>query len=155
MKSWLIIHHNQMSKKKLPAITVGDKQLEVVYVPISSLKPHPKNPRVWSDAATEQLAQSIKNFGLVDPLVINSAPGRENLIIGGNFRFMVAKQLGYEEVPVVFISVPDEDKELELLVRLNKNVGEFDWAALAEFGEQMLADTGFSSEELDEIFPVE
>ena len=44
------------------------------------------------------------------------------------------------------------DREKELNLRLNKNVGEWDWNLLAEFDENLLADIGFSSEELDDIF---
>lgn len=144
-----------MPNNKIESVQVGDKNLQVVYVPISELKPHPQNPRIWSYDATEQLKASIQKFGMVDPLVVNSAPGRENIIIGGNFRYEIAKELGYQELPVVLIYIEDVEKERELLVRLNKNVGEFDWAALGDLGEEALQDIGFSSEELDEIFPVE
>jgi DNA modification methylase len=133
----------------------NDLQLRVKYVPIDQLKPHPKNPRVWDAEARKQLKESLEKFGQVDPLVVNSAPGREGIIIGGNFRYEMAKELGYKEIAVVYINVPDEEKELELLIRLNKNIGEFDWAALAEFGEEILKDIGFDSEELDDIFPVD
>lgn len=144
-----------MNTNKLSTVQVGDRKLEVVYVPVSELKPHPQNPRIWSYDATEQLKKSMERFGIVDPLVVNSAPGRENIIVGGNFRYEIAKELGYQEIPVVYIYVEDVEKERELLVRLNKNVGDFNWSALAELGEGILQDIGFSSEELDEIFPVE
>jgi ParB-like chromosome segregation protein Spo0J len=38
--------------------------LEVIYLPISSLKPHPQNPRVHKEKQVGQIAQSIKAFGL-------------------------------------------------------------------------------------------
>ncbi|OGE78890.1 MAG: hypothetical protein A3A83_03335 [Candidatus Doudnabacteria bacterium RIFCSPLOWO2_01_FULL_48_57] len=133
----------------------NDSQLRVKYVPLNQLHPHPKNPRIWDAEARKQLKESLEKFGQVDPLIVNSAPGRENIIIGGNFRYEMAKELGYTEIAVVYICVPDEEKELELLVRLNKNTGEFDWKALAAFDEKFLGVVGFSSEELDEIFPVE
>ena len=47
------------------------------------------------------------------------------------------------------------EKEKELNLRLNKNVGEFDWGLLSKFNEEFLADVGFSSEELDEIFEID
>ncbi len=53
------------------------------------------------------------------------------------------------------LSKPDLKKEKELNLRLNKNVGEWDWSLLSEFGETALADIGFSSEELDDIFNIE
>ena len=65
------------------------------------------------------------------------------------------KELGIKTVPVVYISLPDIEKEKELNIRLNKNVGEFDWGLLAKFDEGFLTDIGFSSEELDDIFDIE
>jgi len=65
------------------------------------------------------------------------------------------KELGYKEVPVIFLNIPDIDKEKELNIRLNKNTGEFDLELLSNFSEAFLAGTGFTSEEIDEIFAVD
>lgn len=131
------------------------QNLKVQYVDINQLKPADYNPRKWSEEAARQLTESIKRFGLVDPFIVNSAENRKNIVIGGHFRLKVAKDLGYIEVPVVFISIPDIEKEKELNLRLNKNVGEFDWDLLAKFDESFLAYVGFSSEELDDIFEID
>jgi len=129
--------------------------LNIVYVPINSLRPSEYNPRQWNKEAKKQLKQSISKFGLVDPLVVNSAQGREGVVIGGHFRLAIAEELKYAEVPVVYLNIDDLDKEKELNLRLNKNLGEFDWTMLANFGNSMLTDIGFSSEELDNIFGID
>ena len=131
------------------------QQVCIRYVPISSLHHADYNPRKHNEEQLAQLQESIKRFGLVDPLVVNDAPERENIIIGGNFRLETAASLGYTEVPVVFVTIPDIEKEKELNIRLNKNQGEFDLELLAEFDESFLADIGFDSEEIDEIFSEE
>lgn len=66
-----------------------------------------------------------------------------------------AKELGIKTAPVVYVNISDIDKEKELNLRLNRNTGEFDWSLLADFGEVMLADIGFTSEELDKVFEIE
>jgi DNA modification methylase len=129
--------------------------IQTVEVPINDLIPADYNPRKHDDLATEQLKQSILRFGLLDPVISNSSLSRKNIIIGGHFRWEVAKELGYETVPVVYVDIPDLDKEKELNLRLNKNVGEFDWDLLAKFDESFLSDIGFSSGELDGIFDVD
>jgi len=129
--------------------------LKITQIPIKELYPTPYNPRKWSQDAIEKLEESIKRFGLVDPLIVNSAPGRKNVVIGGHFRLEVAKKLGYTEIPVVYLNIADIEKEKELNIRLNKNTGEFDLNLLAELDESFLADIGFSSEELDTIFEIE
>jgi DNA modification methylase len=103
----------------------------------------------------DQLKVSIRRFGFVDPIIANSAKGREGIVIGGHMRLVAAKELGIKEVPVVSVNIPDIKKEKELNVRLNRNTGEFDFKKLLDFGEDFLADVGFSSEELDEIFAIE
>lgn len=129
--------------------------IQTIEVPINKLIPADYNPRKHDEVATEQLKQSIKRFGLVDPIIVNSASNRKNTIIGGHFRWEIAKELGYETIPVVYVDISDLTKEKELNLRLNKNTGEFDWNLLAKFDESFLSDIGFSSKELDGIFDVD
>ena len=130
-------------------------KLNIVYCSVNVLKPSQFNPRKWSIEARKQLKESIKKFGLVDPIIANSAPGREGIVIGGHFRLAIAKDIGYSEVPVVYLCITDLEKEKELNIRLNKNLGEFDWDILAKFNESLLSKIGFSSEELDDIFGID
>ncbi|OGZ66353.1 MAG: hypothetical protein A3C50_01125 [Candidatus Staskawiczbacteria bacterium RIFCSPHIGHO2_02_FULL_43_16] len=130
-------------------------KLHIVYVDINLLKPAEYNPRKHNKEAADQLKESIKRFGAVDPLIVNQAPERENIVIGGHFRLEVLKELGYREAPVVYINISDIEREKELNIRLNKNTGEFDWNLLANFDEAFLTQVGFSSEELDDIFQIE
>ena len=131
------------------------QKLNIQYVPIESLRPSEYNPRVWSKEAISNLRQSITRHGMVDPLLVNSAPERKGVVIGGHFRLSIMKELGYKETPVIFLNIPDIKKEQELNIRLNKNTGEFDLDLLTGFEEAFLADIGFSSEDIDKIFPVE
>ena len=134
-----------MKKSNLKIHTVG----------LGGLNPAPYNPRKWSEEAVKQLTESIRKFGFVDPIIVNGAPNRKNIVIGGHFRLKIAKDLGYKEVPVVYVNIPDVEKEKELNIRLNKNTGDWDWNLLTDFDETFLSNVGFSSEELDEIFGLE
>lgn len=127
-------------------------KIAIEYVSINSLIPAEYNPRVWSEAVRKQLSASITKFGVVDPIIVNSAENRKNVVIGGNFRLATLKDLGHTEVPVVWVNIPDIEREKELNLRLNKNQGEFDLNLLSEFDETFLADIGFDSEERDVIF---
>jgi DNA modification methylase len=131
------------------------EQLTIQIIKITELDPAPYNPRSWSDEAIGQLKESIKRFGLVDPLIVNGAPERRNIVIGGHFRLKVAKDMGLTEVPVVFVHITDVAKEKELNLRLNRNHGEWNWDLLSKFDEVMLSEIGFSSKELDTIFDIE
>ena len=133
----------------------SNTNLKIELVDVGKLKPSVYNPRSWTEETTRQLTESIKQFGLVDPLLVNGSKERKNILIGGHFRYKIAKDLGYKQVPVVYLDIPDEAKEKELNLRLNRALGEWNWEMLAEFDENLLADVGFSSEELDNIFDVE
>jgi DNA modification methylase len=131
------------------------EKIHIVHVPVQDLKAAEYNPRKHSPEQAEQLKESITRFGMVDPIICNNAEARLNVIIGGHFRFETAKALGYTEVRVVYVNIPDLEKEKELNLRLNKNTGEFDLELLAQFDESFLSDVGFTSEELDDVFPTE
>lgn len=134
---------------------MNQENLKIVEVPINELRLSEYNPRKHSAKQAEQLKESIKRFGLVDPILCNSHEERRNIVIGGHFRIKIAKELGFTTMPVVYVNIPDINKEKELNIRLNKNTGEFDLELLAEFDEEFLKDIGFNTEELDDIFPAD
>ncbi len=133
--------------------TINGK-LQVRQLNINELKSSEYNPRKWSEEQLTHLRESIEKFGVVDPIIVNAFGPRQNIVIGGNMRLKVLKDMGFSEVPVVYISL-DEVKEKELNLRLNKSGGDWDYGLLKEFDEDFLADIGFESEELDQIFDIE
>lgn len=128
------------------------EKLKTVYVDIDKLTKADYNPRKWDEKALSDLKDSIQRFGLVDPIILNGAENRKNVVIGGHMRLEAAKALKIKQIPAVYINLPDVEKEKELNLRLNKNQGEFDYALLSDFAEEFLSDIGFNSEELDMIF---
>jgi ParB/RepB/Spo0J family partition protein len=130
-------------------------KLNITQVPVTDLRPSEYNPRKWSEEAISGLTESIRKFGVVEPILCNSAESRKNIVIGGHFRLRVAKDLGYTTIPVVYVDIPEIEKEQELNLRLNKNLGEFDFKLLAEFDTSLLEDVGFTSEEMDEIVGID
>ena len=122
------------------------------YVDPKTLNPAPYNPRRASEKDVADVKASIAEFGYVDPLIVNCAPGRENVIIGGHLRHRIALESAVERVPVVFIHVPDEQNEKRLNLRLNRNQGQWDWAMLREYDTRFLLDVGFTDTELKEQF---
>lgn len=128
------------------------ESIKITFVKVADLKLATYNPRKWDDAKKAKLRESIERFGLVEPLIVNSNSKRKNILIGGHFRVKVAKELGYKDVPVVFVNIADIEKEKELNLRLNKNVGEWDLELLKEFDLGVLLDVGFGDEDLSQIW---
>ena len=63
---------------------------------ISEIKPYKKNAKEHSEKQIQQIANSIKEFGFNQPIVID----KDNEIIVGHGRFEASKLLGLEDVPV-------------------------------------------------------
>lgn len=126
--------------------------MDIIEVEIANLKAAEYNPRAMTDREASDLTVSLLEFGMVEPIVVNKAKGRENVIIGGHQRYEINKRLGKETIPVVYVDIPDIDKEKELNLRLNKNLGHWDFDMLANFDEELLKKSGFDSKDLDKIF---
>ena len=106
------------------------------------------NPRQLTKEQHKQITDSIKRFGIVDPVIVNTHKERKNIIVGGHQRTKVAKELGFKEMPCVEVNLTPE-KERELNIRLNKNTGEWDWDELANhFDLSDLMDWGFDDKDL-------
>ena len=113
---------------------------------IKDLKPATYNPRQISTKQYNDLKESIKKFGLVDPIIINQ---NGNVVVGGHQRLKICKELKHIEIDCVVLDLSKEE-ERELNIRLNKNTGEFDMDILAnEFDIDELVDWGFKHIDLD------
>lgn len=110
-------------------------------VPIEFLKPNPRNPRRhFADAELDELAASIKERGIIQPILVRTARGAADQyeIIAGERRWRAAQRAGLHDVPIVLLEVSDREA-LELAII--ENVQRADLNALEEAnGYQALAD---------------
>ncbi len=126
-------------------------------IPIDQLNPAKYNPRVDlqpGDPVYEKLKRSVEDFGYVKPIVVNR---RSNTVVGGHQRLKVLRDLGYEEVDVVFVDL-SEDREKALNLALNKIVGQWDEPKLAQllqefegFPDLDVRLTGFDDREISDV----
>jgi ParB family transcriptional regulator, chromosome partitioning protein len=110
-------------------------------VPIEYLKPNPRNPRKsFSDSELDELAASIKERGIIQPVVVRAVRGAKDAyeIIAGERRWRAAQRAGLHEVPIVPLEATDSEA-LELAII--ENVQRSDLNPLEEAGGyQALAD---------------
>ena len=122
--------------------------MEIITRNVKDLIAAEYNPRQLTDTQASSLRDSLKRFGMVDPVIVNRHPDRRDIVVGGHQRLRVWREMGNETIPTVEVEL-NRDKERELNVRLNKNTGEWNWDALAnEFGIDELTDWGFDEAEL-------
>lgn len=117
--------------------------MQIKYRKISELIPADYNPRDVTEQEFQDIKDSLKEFGFVDPVVVNTHPERMNIIVGGHQRTKVWASMGYESVPTSEVSLTFE-KEKQLNIRLNKNSGHWDFDKLStNFELNDLMDWGF------------
>ena len=127
-----------------------DTSRKIELVPTDNLKPFHGNPRTHTPVQEQTLTEGVLKFGRLIPLLVNNAPGRENIIIGGNFRWEIYKKLGIKMVEVIYINEPDLKRERELNLRLNQNQADFNWNALKEaYTIDELLSAGFGEVDLE------
>jgi len=119
-------------------------------VPIAFLKPNPRNPRkVFSDAELGELAGSIRERGIIQPIVVRTVHGTTDSfeIIAGERRWRAAQRAGLHDVPIIVHEASDSEA-LELAII--ENVQRADLNALEEaMGYQALMDAyRYSQEEI-------
>jgi len=103
-------------------------------VPIEYLRPNPRNPRKsFSDAELDELAASIKERGIIQPVVVRAVRGAKDSyeIIAGERRWRAAQRAGLHDVPIVPLEATDSEA-LELAII--ENVQRADLNPLEEAG---------------------
>jgi ParB family chromosome partitioning protein len=101
-------------------------------VPIEFLTPNPRNPRrAFSDAELGELASSITQHGVIQPIVVRPVKGAQDRyeIIAGERRWRAAQLAGLHEVPIVPVDVSDSDA---LEIAIIENVQREDLNAMEE-----------------------
>jgi len=76
--------------------------------PIENLRPNPRNPRrLFTDAELDELADSIRERGIIQPIVVRALQGDNFEIIAGERRWRAAQRAGLHDVPVAIVEAND------------------------------------------------
>src|SRR4028119_1324154 len=79
-------------------------------VAVTAIRLPPQQPRRYFDPdKLEQLVLSIKEHGILEPLLVRPRPGGEDELVAGERRYRAAQKLGLAEVPVVIRKLTDEE----------------------------------------------
>ncbi len=125
--------------------------MKIINRKIKELKVAEYNPNEMTKKEYQDLKDSILEFGMVEPILINKHKGREDVIIGGHHRLRIWESMGKKVIPTVEVKLPLK-KEKELNLRLNRNHGHFNWDELANnFDTEDLIAYGFDDIELHGI----
>lgn len=130
---------------------------EIVVRGVHELTPYTQNARVHNDQQVAMIAASIKEFGFNNPVLID---GKGN-VIAGHGRLMAARKLGMDEVPCLVLDHMTEAQKRAYILADNQIATKSGWDkdllrkeldALQGLAFDLNL-TGFSSKELDALFP--
>src|SRR5690606_23120597 len=86
-----------------PAATLADEEGKdqlLFHIPLEKIEPNPDQPRnYFNDIALQELAQSIRNHGIIQPVTIRKLHKDKYQIISGERRFRAAQLAGLEVIP--------------------------------------------------------
>ena len=117
---------------------------------LSEIKPYKKNAKKHDETQIKNVMQSIKEFGVVQPIVVD----KNNTIIIGHCRYEAMKRLGYDELQEDWVKVVDlSEEEAEKLRLLDNKLNESEWDL--DLLKDLVPSLDFSDFEVDFNLPEE
>ena len=105
-------------------------KMKVVQIPVEFIVPNPEQPRkVFTDNELEELTNSIREYGVLQPLLVKRTEGKKFILIAGERRLRASKLAGLHRVPVI---IKDLEEPEAALIALVENVQREDLNFLEE-----------------------
>lgn len=118
-----------------------NKEMNIVYRSLKTLKPYKKNAKKHPKEQVERIANSIKEFGFTQPVVID----KNNCVVAGHGRILGAKKAGLKQVPTVMLEdLTEEQIKAYRLVDNKLNESEWDYSLLDDELENLAEDIDMS-----------
>ena len=135
----------------IPNEVVGDRSSSLREVPIGSIKPNPRQPRVNFDEDTmSSLAASIKELGVLQPVLvrqIGSAAADDFELIAGERRWRAARRAGLQTIPVLVLT-SDETQSLEQALVENLHRQDLNVLEEAAAYQQLIEEFGYTHDQV-------
>lgn len=95
----------------------GEKRTSIINIPLDSIKPNAYQPRrEFDEMALNDLSESIKNYGVLQPIVVRKAGWNEYELIAGERRWRASKLAGLKDIPAIVKDVQDYDTAIMALI---------------------------------------
>ncbi len=118
----------------------------VLFLPAGTIRPNPGQPRrIFDREALQELAASVAQYGILQPLTVRRVSGGYELVAGER-RLRAARLVGLETVPCIVVSVGDEQSDMLALVE-NLQRRDLDYIEEAEGLSRLMQRYGLSQEQ--------
>jgi ParB family chromosome partitioning protein len=120
----------------------------ITYIKIDCIRPNPYQPRKqFNKAALEELCESIKQYGVIQPINVRRITNNSYELVAGERRLRAATMAGLKEIPSIVISVDDNDSAVMALIE-NLQREDLTYMEEAEGYNHLISEHGFTQEEL-------
>jgi len=132
----------------IPKKTATILPKEFTYLPVTKINPANHQPRQRIDKKElEELAQSIKEKGFIQPIVARKMPGGNYEVVAGERRYQASKLLGLKEIPTIIKTLDDKEAFLLAIIE-NLQRKDLDPLEEAEAFKRLIEELDFSLEEV-------
>ena len=139
-----------MLENKLQASKTERKEdlKNITYINIDCIRPNPYQPRKqFNKAALEELCESIKQYGVIQPINVRKISSNAYELVAGERRLRAAKMAELNEMPAIIINIDDNNSAVMALIE-NLQREDLSYMEEAEGYHNLITEHGFTQEEL-------
>ena len=123
---------------------------EISYIPIKSVKPNPYQPRKsFSKRSLEELSQSIKTYGVIQPISVRKIGDESYELVAGERRLRASELAQLENIPAIVVELKDKDSAVVALIE-NLQREDLNFVEEADGYNSLIKDHGLTQQELAE-----
>jgi ParB family chromosome partitioning protein len=121
---------------------------EILHLPLESVKPNPYQPRrIFEPAALDELAESIRIYGVLQPISVRIINGTSYELIAGERRLRASRLAGLDTVPAILVDINDLDSAVLAIIE-NLQRQNLHFFEEAEGFANLIGEYTFTQEEL-------
>ena len=121
---------------------------DVMLIPVDMIEPNPYQPRMsFDDDSLEELADSIRTLGLIQPITVRRKSGDRYQIISGERRFRACRAIGMAEIPA-YVRNADDQGMLEMAIVENIQREDLDPIEVAMSYQRLIEECSLTQEEM-------
>lgn len=90
---------------------------EIKYIPVSTIRPNPYQPRkIFNRKSLEELSQSIKEYGVIQPISVRATSDDSYELIAGERRLRATEMAEINEIPALIVQYRDNESAIIALI---------------------------------------
>ena len=121
---------------------------EVLHLPVDSIRANPYQPRKFFERANlEELAESIREYGVLQPISVRLINGCSYELVAGERRLRASKLAGFATIPAILVRINDQESAILAIIE-NLQRDNLNYIEEAEGFANLICDYGFTQDEL-------